>query len=94
MTSYCAWLNSQKIQNIQICMSGALQISSGDPEEPEIRPILSNMCFFKRSLGLIPIVGNSIEKYIKWCSPNAKRMQFGSRYEHVMIFGFYDIVML
>ena len=39
----------------------------------------------QKSVGIMNMAENSIENYIEWYSQNTKRMNVGSRVQHIMI---------
>ena len=41
--------------------------------------------FLRRSLGFTTTLEKSVADYVEWCFQNTKRMNVGSRYEHIMI---------
>ena len=62
----------------------AFEIMSENSLGPEICHICKT-CFVAKSLWEITIDEKSATNFIGWCSHNTKRINFDSRYEHIMI---------
>ena len=41
-----------------------------------------------------PMVEKSVKNYIEWCSQNTKRLNFGQRYEDIIVKSYYDIMIV
>ena len=54
--------------------------------------IVVKRVFVQKPLGVITIVLNSVENNTEWTFHNAQIVYFGSRYEHIMILGYYTIM--
>ena len=65
------------------------------PLGPEIRAYVKHVCLPEVAVGVVrTIVEKSIKTYIEWCSENAKRIDFGPLYEHIMILKYSNTVTL
>ena len=57
----------------------------GPPEARDMTTFVKRLFLLQRSFGVMTMVEKSIKNYIGWYTQNAKRMNVGSRYQHIMI---------
>ena len=92
---FCLWVQASGGSSFFVSLnftSNAVRIMSGDPLGPELGAYLEKHIFLERTCRVRPMVEKSVKNYIEWCFQNTKRLDFGQRYEDIMILSYYDLM--